>query len=119
MKRYSFLTGETSAGKSRALNLLLGMSLLPVHHNSCTSVITRISYAATYRSLIMYRDGTRKVFSDPSRIKEELWGMIYESDESGRNNVSEIQEVCIEIPCPILKVSLLCIFELIYFPILS
>ncbi|XP_021369321.1 uncharacterized protein LOC110460623 isoform X2 [Mizuhopecten yessoensis] len=97
------VSGETSAGKSSVLNLLFEKEVLPVHHNSCTSVITRISYGEEYRSTVIMNSGEVKTFTDPDRIKEDLWKMIYVKDEAGRDMVSEIQEVNMKIPAAILK----------------
>ncbi|XP_033744459.1 uncharacterized protein LOC117330352 [Pecten maximus] len=97
------VSGETSAGKSSVLNLLLEKDVLPVHHNSCTSVITRISYGKKYQSSVFMNSGEVKTFDDPDRIKEDLWEMIYVEDAAGRDMVSDIKEVNMEIPAAILK----------------
>ncbi|XP_060075728.1 uncharacterized protein LOC132555397 [Ylistrum balloti] len=97
------VSGETSAGKSSVLNLLFEKDVLPVHHNSCTSVITRISYGDSYLSTVIMNSGEVKTFTDPDRIKEDLWEMIYVKDEAGRDMVSDIKEVNMKIPAPILQ----------------
>ncbi|XP_069141270.1 uncharacterized protein [Argopecten irradians] len=97
------VSGETSAGKSSVLNLLFEKEVLPVHHNSCTSVITRISYGEKYQSSVLMNTGEVKTFDDPDRIKEDLWEMIYVKDAEGRNLVSDIKEVNMKIPSAILK----------------
>lgn len=51
------------------------------------------------------KNGDVKTFSDPERIKEDLWEMIYVKDEAGRNMVSDIKDVNMKIPSSILKVN--------------
>jgi len=101
---FVIIAGETSSGKSSTINLLFGMEVLPVHHNSCTSVITRISYGKKYSSTVVFTDGKTKTFTDPDRIKEDLWEMIYVQDQAGRDLVTSIKEVCMKIPSDFLKV---------------
>ncbi|XP_078692557.1 uncharacterized protein LOC144922392 isoform X3 [Branchiostoma floridae x Branchiostoma belcheri] len=54
------VAGETSAGKSSLLNLLLGQDLLPCSHLSSTSVICRLRYGVRRRAVAMTLDGVEK-----------------------------------------------------------
>ncbi|XP_066272437.1 uncharacterized protein [Branchiostoma lanceolatum] len=54
------VAGETSAGKSSLLNLLLGQDLLPCSHLSSTSVICRLRYGVRRRAVAMSLDGVQK-----------------------------------------------------------
>lgn len=55
------IAGETSAGKSSLLNLLLEtQGLLPTAVISCTSTITSIRYGDTRRALVVYNDPGRE-----------------------------------------------------------
>lgn len=98
--------GETTAGKSTFLNLLLGMDVLATSVLSCTSVITTIRYGA--------KSCARVIFNDPGRADLHL-----NLDEDGlkqfrnftflgqdRDKDHGMQEVQLFLPSEILKVSL-------------
>lgn len=103
---YTFFTGETSAGKSSFLNLLLGEDILPVHHNPCTSVITKISYGAKRQARIIHMDGTTEDIEGihKGELKERLWNKIYETDLDSREKKSPTSEVQLSLPISLLKV---------------
>eukprot|EP00058_Branchiostoma_floridae_P008076 XP_002593564.1 hypothetical protein BRAFLDRAFT_88492 [Branchiostoma floridae] len=54
------VAGETSAGKSSLLNLLLGQDLLPCSHLSSTSVICRLRYGVRRRAVAVRLDGAEE-----------------------------------------------------------
>lgn len=102
----SFFTGETSAGKSSFLNLLLGEDILPVHHNPCTSVITKIFYGARRQARIIHMDGTTEDIEGihKGELKERLWNKIYETNLDSREKKSPTSEVQLSLPISLLKV---------------
>lgn len=102
----SNFSGETSAGKSSFLNLLFGEDILPVHHNPCTSVITKISHGAKRRASILHMDGTTEDIEDihKGEMKDKLWSKIYETDIDNRERRSHVSEVRLSLPMEILKV---------------
>lgn len=99
------VSGETSAGKSSFLNLLLGEDILPVHHNPCTSVITKISYGAKRQARIIHMDGTTEDIEGihKGELKERLWNKIYETDLDSREKKSPTSEVQLSLPISLLK----------------
>ncbi|KAL4226199.1 hypothetical protein ACF0H5_014185 [Mactra antiquata] len=64
------VSGESSAGKSSLLNLLLGEEILPSHMLPCTSCITVIKYNAYRCANVVYKDGT--ITKIPNLDKEGL-----------------------------------------------
>ncbi|KAK3101391.1 hypothetical protein FSP39_003201 [Pinctada imbricata] len=102
------VSGETSAGKSSVLNLLIGEKILPVHHNPCTSVITRISYGKQRTAKIVFRDGRLSSLEDlDGKDKwKTLWDQIYVKDENERELATEVKEIRIFVPAILLKCGL-------------
>lgn len=98
--------GETSAGKSSFLNLLFGEDILPVHHNPCTSVITKISYGVNRRARIVHMNGDTEEIENihQGEMKDKLWDRIFVTDVTRRESVSRISEVQLSLPMEILKV---------------
>lgn len=99
-------SGETGAGKSSFLNLLFGEDILPVHHNPCTSVITKISYGPKRQASILHMDGTTEDIEDihKGEMKDKLWSKIYETDLDCREKRSRVSEIRLSLPMEILKV---------------
>lgn len=97
-------SGETSAGKSLFLNLLLGEDLLPSCLPPCTSVITRLSYDTHRHARIVYHDKHREddVFDDFKY--EDIKHILNEENYERRDVTSEIKEVSIHLPAKILEV---------------
>lgn len=59
-----FSSGETSAGKSSLLNLLLGEHLLPDHMLSCTSTICQIYNSVEKKAVAIDENGTKTFIKD-------------------------------------------------------
>lgn len=66
---YNFV-GESSAGKSSLLNLLLGEEILPSHMLPCTSCITVIKYDSRKCANVLYKNG--EIMKIPNLDKEGL-----------------------------------------------
>ncbi|KAK3610636.1 hypothetical protein CHS0354_009100 [Potamilus streckersoni] len=97
------VSGETSAGKSSVLNLLLGNNMLPTDTRSSTSVITTIGNRRRNCAKILYKSG--KVESIPvldeygiKRLKE----VAFMEDDSSRQK-HDISEVQVSLPIPLTK----------------
>ena len=107
------IEGETNAGKSTFLNLLLKTSnLLTVKAVSCTSVITRVSYGERIGAQILYESGKKEnVNLDSNKPpSEQFEKVLFERDLSIRemadDTADRIAEVNLQIPSDILKVSI-------------
>ncbi|KAL3853541.1 hypothetical protein ACJMK2_017076 [Sinanodonta woodiana] len=101
------VSGETSAGKSSVLNLLLGSNLLPTDTRSSTSVITTIGNRRRNCAKIMYKSG--RVESIPvldeygiKRLKE----IAFMEDDSSRQE-HDISEVQVSLPISLTKAGLI------------
>lgn len=103
------VSGETSAGKSSILNLLLGEEVVPTFFGSCTSVITRISYNKERRAKINYTNGKReKIRNIPKdEICKRLKPYLFVENESDRDRTTNIKEVIIQCPANILECGLI------------
>lgn len=102
------VAGETNAGKSTFLNLLLGeKDLLTVKAVCCTSVITRISYGTTFSVSVLYESGKKEdVPLKPGiEVNKQVEKLLYEHDLTLRET-TEIVEVHLKIPSKILKCGL-------------
>lgn len=90
------VAGETSAGKSSVLNLLLGevdeVQLLPVHTKSCTATITTIRYGKQRRARILYRSKEPYEIStlDEEGIKK-FHDIVFMSEERESHDIKEAQ----------------------------
>lgn len=104
------VAGETSAGKSTLLNLLLGQAILPSFTGSSTSVITRISYGRKMYAEIVYQHNSSPTekFHDINIewVHQYLWDRLRIKDEKKRQSQSPIKEIRFQIPCEILKCGL-------------
>lgn len=102
------VAGETNAGKSTFLNLLLGeKDLLTVKAVCCTSVITRISYGTTVSVSVLYESGKKEdVPLKPGiEVNKQVEKLLYKHDLTLRET-TEIVEVHLKIPSKILKCGL-------------
>ncbi|OWF42783.1 uncharacterized protein LOC110460595 [Mizuhopecten yessoensis] len=101
------VAGETSAGKSSLLNLLLGQPILPSFTGSSTSVITRISYGKKMNAEIVYQEsGTPTEKFDNINMEwahEFLWDRLRIKDENKRQTQSHIKEIRFQVPCEVLR----------------
>ncbi|XP_078686478.1 uncharacterized protein LOC144919115 isoform X2 [Branchiostoma floridae x Branchiostoma belcheri] len=80
------VAGETSAGKSTLLNLLLGDDILPVAHMSSTSTICEVKYGETRQALVHLREPdaatgsqmiTVPLSEDPEECRRQLTRHIH------------------------------------------
>ncbi|OWF42782.1 uncharacterized protein LOC110460608 [Mizuhopecten yessoensis] len=107
------VAGETSAGKSTLINLLLGSDILPTSMQSCTSVITKISYGSSLGAEIVYKNGKVRRFFDLTQesLEKEVWPIIFVRDDKSRQRETEtdVLHVKFEVPACILKCGLVLI----------
>lgn len=108
-----FQKGETGAGKSSFINLLLGEDILPCSVLSNTNVICEIRYGEEAFALILPRDESRSpakiLFSEKDGMQnfiDELSKKIQKTEsEDSRQNVYKKAEIY--LPQDILKVSVI------------
>lgn len=62
------MAGEFKAGKSTALNAMLGQKLLPTRSTPCTAVITELNYAQEPKAIIYFKEEL-----DPKSIPQDLY----------------------------------------------
>lgn len=99
------VAGETNAGKSTFLNLLLGMDILPVHIFSCTAAICVLRYAPTFSADIQYSDGstTTKAFADVDEARTWMNDIVAEKDEGRREVGLGLEAIYVKLPAVILQ----------------
>ncbi|XP_078340657.1 uncharacterized protein LOC111108748 [Crassostrea virginica] len=104
------VAGETNAGKSTFLNLLLKTSnLLTVKAIPSTSVITRVSYGESIGVQILYESGKKEdVNLDSNKpLAKQLENWLVQRDleirEMADDTADKIAEVNLKIPSDILK----------------
>lgn len=98
-------SGETGAGKSTFINLLLGEDILPESTLSCTAGICKLLYGEKRSARITEIDGSvRQFFFDECKDPiAELQKVIFPT--INRDDGSPFKEVEIFLPADILKVS--------------
>ncbi|KAK7103016.1 hypothetical protein V1264_021151 [Littorina saxatilis] len=99
------VAGETNAGKSTFLNLLLGMDILPISIFSCTAAICVLKYSPTLSAEIVYRDGRRRKekFADVAEAKVWLTNTVAEKDQDKREQGLDIETINIFVPAVVLQ----------------
>ncbi|XP_076448091.1 uncharacterized protein LOC143284868 [Babylonia areolata] len=99
------VAGETNAGKSTFLNLLLGMDVLPTSIFSCTAAACVLRYSHSFRAHVHSRDGTRssQEMADSESTKEWLDSRVAEQNLDKRQEGLDIHAVHIEMPATILQ----------------
>lgn len=95
-----FPLGETSAGKSTIINLILGEDILPTGIKASTSRVCRVKYSE--RCMISTRNSNDEElenmsFENLQEMAENLKGLAKTNDE-------EIGYVNIHMPAPLLQV---------------
>jgi GTPase SAR1 family protein len=103
---YLFISGETSAGKSSFLNLLLGSEFLPTYTCSCTSFITTLRYGPQKEARIIYGGPKSKVDVIKNLDKdgmERLYEITF-MKEKEREEGHNVKEVQVYLPLELLKV---------------
>lgn len=106
-RQCNLFLGETGAGKSTVLNLLLEENLLPTHALPCSSVVTRISYAEKNSARIIYRDDREDYIikkCDINSLRNVLGDILFEKDVEKRIECSDVKEVQIHLSANILRV---------------
>lgn len=101
-----FFLGETSAGKSSIINLIIGNKILPTGITSSTSRVCRIRYSE--QMMISIRDKNEMelkcmTFTNREEMAEKL-------SDFAQTNDSEISYVDIYFPVPLLQVHILIFF---------
>ncbi|KAL8613030.1 hypothetical protein ACOMHN_008799 [Nucella lapillus] len=113
-RRHSLMTsecsvivaGETNAGKSTFLNILLGMDVLPTSIFSCTAAVCVLRYSpATFRVRIHSRDGKQlfREFKDAQSTKTWLKTMAAMEDEDTREKGLDINSIHVDLPAAVLQ----------------
>ncbi|KAK3102837.1 hypothetical protein FSP39_014308 [Pinctada imbricata] len=100
------VSGETSAGKSSFLNLLIGeRGLLPEHTLSCTSVITRLSYGEKPSVRVVKKDKSHDdiALKAGEPVGAQIDEILFHRKEEDRERGHDIQEVQLKVPIPLLK----------------
>ena len=90
------ILGEFSSGKSRLINALLEEKILSVGLVPVTRSVTRIVHGKKIRVTVKHMDGTT-VEVAPDQLK------AYTDERKKEEGVSEVEEVILEHPSPILK----------------
>lgn len=97
------VAGETSAGKSSVLNLLLEDDILPQDTRSSTSVITVLRYGTTKRARVVSKTNQPDLVFDLDKAgMERLKEMLFMKDSKQREH-HNIKEVELRLPSSILK----------------
>ncbi|KAL5014171.1 hypothetical protein ScPMuIL_008441 [Solemya velum] len=92
------VSGETSAGKSTVINMILEEDILPTHVLPCTSVITKIGYAPKKMAEIILQDGEIIAFPELNESSIiEVWNVVYEKCYDSRSKVSAARETGLKI----------------------
>ncbi|XP_071083349.1 uncharacterized protein [Haliotis cracherodii] len=98
------IAGQTSAGKSTLLNLLLGMEVLPKATLSCTSSICKLRYGSTFKVRVKNGEQDKEhVFSNQGETMTYLDNLVAEKKIDVRERGETVPEVEIELPAVILK----------------
>ena len=115
---YILVQGESSAGKSSLLNLILGEELLPHHVLHATSTICELKYGGERQLIVHYkydRDQQVKLPPKPVRLQtKEECGKTYQEqisqyiylDENERQTGSDYEKVELFWPHELLQVYL-------------
>lgn len=103
----SYITGETSSGKSGFINLLIGSDILPVSTLACTSTIVKIHNTTDRKIVVTNVNGGKtevefKTDDDSDMIKREVGKYV-----SLKGEYLNCRCVDIYLPLPMLKVRLL------------
>ncbi|PVD24960.1 hypothetical protein C0Q70_15456 [Pomacea canaliculata] len=99
------VAGETNAGKSTLLNLLLGMEVLPTSILSCTAVVCTLRYASDYSADVFYADGhvEHLNFTDLDDARRGLEDIAAETDHTKREQKPKLSKLDVYMPAAILQ----------------
>ena len=109
IKYLFYTTGETGAGKSSFINLLLGEDILPSSMLSNTHVLCEIKYSENSAATMypLNDKGHPKVIKCGKTFRDDLAVEIQRLD----NGHSIYKRAEIYLPCPILKVFIIHLHE--------
>ena len=104
----SILTGETGAGKSSLINLLLNDNVLPTCITQNTNTICEISYGPTKEAVIHFLNT-----SEPALVlKKSKFDKVKRYIEKPAQNEPWCEKIEIKIPHPLLKVqNKICLYQ--------
>lgn len=100
------VAGETNAGKSTLLNLILGMNILPCSVLSCTAAVCVLRYSENLSAQIEFKDGRATedmTFSSVEEACERLTKVVAETDDDRRERASVIKTINVYLPAVILQ----------------
>ncbi|KAK7481780.1 hypothetical protein BaRGS_00026927 [Batillaria attramentaria] len=99
------VAGETNAGKSTMLNLILGMNILPASIFSCTAAVCVLRYSNDLRAQLVYKDGTTEdmTFTSVDEAREGLTKVVAETNDERREKGSGIDKINIYLPAVVLQ----------------
>lgn len=93
-KQYKIaVMGEFKRGKSSLINVLLGAKILPADATPTTATINRITYGATPKAVITFRDGKREEISIG-----ELADYVTKTTADGEARALRIKEATVYFP---------------------
>ena len=108
-----FILGETSAGKSSMLNLILGEELLPFSVLSTTSTICELRYGKKRRIKVHYKQEGRepeiKELDESSSYIDQISTFVHVKSASLREKAPQYKKVELFWPHSLLKV-IICVF---------
>lgn len=99
-----YSTGETSAGKSGFINLLIGSDILPVSRLACTSTIVKIHNSTDTEIKITGEQGNTTIIKFVQETDSETLGNEVKKYVSLKGEDSNCKCVDIYLPVPMLKV---------------
>ena len=99
-------SGETSAGKSSLINLILGEEILPSGILSTTSTICELKYDKTPKVVIHFKDSRQPIPYNLGDSKESFPKQITDlvTEENDRERVSNFRKIELFWPHPLLEV---------------
>ena len=104
----NFLSGETSAGKSSMLNLILGEELLPFSVLSTTSTICELKYGKKKRIKIHYKEAGKepriKDLDESSPYVDQISEFVHVKSPTLREKASDYSKVELFWPQKLLQV---------------
>ncbi|CAG2231793.1 unnamed protein product [Mytilus edulis] len=96
------VAGETSAGKSSLINLLIGKSILPEDLLSCTSTICKIWNSEDRKIIFTSHNGKQETYVFVmENYEEEMEDLL--SEKMGKESCNTMKSVDIHISVPMLK----------------
>ena len=99
-------SGETSAGKSSLINLILGEEILPSAVLSTTSTIFELKYDKTPMVVIHFKDSPEpfcyKLVGPRDSFLKQITSLVTEKNDCGR--VSTFRKIELLLPHPLFQV---------------